>query len=234
MKKYNPAHYLKNRSKIRSRQAEYYQKTKKHKISKGRAWYWGNRELVLEQKRRDYEENLEKHRDRNRRKHIRRRNELDLLKSKSDCADCHCRFPPCCMDFDHLPGTNKTAPVGNLYLARRDILNEEISKCEVVCKVCHRIRTHNRREPRKRRNPALEKRIVYIELMKSNPCSKCGNRYHPAAMDFHHNNESAKVMGIALLTRCASIERLKEELTKCVLLCANCHSELHYNQKVKN
>jgi hypothetical protein len=135
------------------------------------------------------------------------------------------------MDFDHLPGTSKEAMVGNLYQANRVTLKEEISKCELVCKICHRIRTHTRRPPREKRNPALEQRIAYIELVKSNPCSKCGNSYPPAAMDFHHKNEDMKVRGIATMTRSASIERLKEELKKCVLLCANCHAELHYVTK---
>lgn len=55
------------------------------------------------------------------------------------CADCGGRFPPECMDFDHVRG-KKAFDIGksNFTLAR---LASEIKKCEVVCANCHRIRT---------------------------------------------------------------------------------------------
>lgn len=72
--------------------------------------------------------------------------EIDELKSKP-CTDCGYSFPSCCMDFDHLDGTKKvdniSAMIGNRTTSREKIY-EEISKCELVCSNCHRIRTHQR------------------------------------------------------------------------------------------
>jgi len=88
---------------------------------------------------------------RSRRKHkigkrLRQKEYLDTLKDKP-CVDCGLRFPPECMDFDHLPGQEKVLA---LSLARKngwsdDKLRQETEKCEIVCANCHRIRTANRK-----------------------------------------------------------------------------------------
>lgn len=58
------------------------------------------------------------------------------------CADCHGVFPPVCMDFDHVGG-DKTANVSKMARDGASIakLVAEISKCDLVCANCHRIRT---------------------------------------------------------------------------------------------
>lgn len=57
------------------------------------------------------------------------------------CADCGNRFPVVAMDFDHLSSSKKLAPVSKLLGHNKKVLLTEISKCEVVCSNCHRIRT---------------------------------------------------------------------------------------------
>ncbi len=62
------------------------------------------------------------------------------------CADCGGRWHPLVMEFDHLPGTDKRANLGD-GLARKlggEAIRAEIAKCEVVCPTCHRIRTLRR------------------------------------------------------------------------------------------
>lgn len=59
------------------------------------------------------------------------------------CADCGEKFPPECMDFDHVRGEklfNVGQGAGRLW---SDIL-DEIAKCELVCANCHRVRTRQR------------------------------------------------------------------------------------------
>lgn len=46
------------------------------------------------------------------------------------------------------------------------------------------------------------------------------------ALDFHHLNPSEKDLEVSLLTR-YSTKRVKDEIRKCVVLCANCHRKLH-------
>lgn len=76
--------------------------------------------------------------------HAALKTKLDLIKSKP-CADCGNQYPPHAMDFDHLPGAVKFGNVGTLVSrVGAGRVMEEVAKCEVVCAVCHRIRTHSR------------------------------------------------------------------------------------------
>ena len=68
-------------------------------------------------------------------------------------------------------------------------------------------------------------------LYKGGKCSKCGYNQNYAAMDFHHNDPKEKEYDWYKL-RLRSWDDIKKELDKCVLLCKNCHSELH-NQQAK-
>jgi hypothetical protein len=62
------------------------------------------------------------------------------------CADCEQTFDPVCMDFDHLPEFPKTMEISYMMRHRMswDKIAAEITKCEVVCANCHRLRTKNR------------------------------------------------------------------------------------------
>lgn len=53
-------------------------------------------------------------------------------------------------------------------------------------------------------------------------CSKCGYDENVVALDFHHVDRSTKEFTISGM-HCLSWKRIKAELDKCVLLCANCH-----------
>lgn len=77
---------------------------------------------------------------------------VDSLKAASPCSDCGMKFPPECMDFDHLPGSKKKADVCFLCAQRKpkEEILAEIKKCQLVCANCHRIRTKNRRNLRPR------------------------------------------------------------------------------------
>jgi hypothetical protein len=57
-------------------------------------------------------------------------------------------------------------------------------------------------------------------------CSLCGYARHPAALQFHHLDPGAKSFGLGVRGLTRSIEKLRAEAAKCVLLCANCHAEL--------
>jgi len=62
---------------------------------------------------------------------------------------------------------------------------------------------------------------------KGGKCELCGYDRCIDAMEFHHNGSSEKDFSISEKGYTRSWTRVKEELDKCVLLCANCHRELH-------
>lgn len=98
-----------------------------------KTWYARNRQSEIERAKRTNKEIIKELRE--------------LVDKAKDvpCADCGLRFHPCGMDFDHVDPTTKVADVAHLvHRAARKKLLTEMSKCEVVCAVCHRIRTHNR------------------------------------------------------------------------------------------
>lgn len=68
-----------------------------------------------------------------------------LVSSLKDrpCTDCGIRYPHYVMDFDHVTG-DKHANVSAMKFMTLGKLLTEISKCEVVCSNCHRIRTYLR------------------------------------------------------------------------------------------
>jgi transposase len=57
-------------------------------------------------------------------------------------------------------------------------------------------------------------------------CQLCGYRDCAAALEFHHLDPGAKEFGLAQGGMARSIERLRAEARKCVLLCSNCHAEV--------
>lgn len=65
------------------------------------------------------------------------------LKESTPCKDCGLFYPSCVMDFDHIKG-KKMQNVSRMVLSGISLttIKKEISKCEIVCANCHRIRTH--------------------------------------------------------------------------------------------
>ena len=78
---------------------------------------------------------------------------------------------------------------------------------------------------------AVHKRRKKIRQMaveyKSGRCEECGYRRCIDALEFHHNNSSGKDFSISEKGYTRSWNRVREELDKCMLLCANCHREFH-------
>ncbi len=72
----------------------------------------------------------------------------------------------------------------------------------------------------------LDRKKKAVELM-GGKCCKCGYNKNCAALDFHHLDPSEKSYDWGTL-RLRSWANILEELKKCVMLCKNCHAELHY------
>ncbi len=72
------------------------------------------------------------------------------------------------------------------------------------------------------------KRKYEAIISKGGCCEKCGYNKNISALNFHHRDPTTKKFGLDVRQFSNNtLETLKEELNKCDLLCANCHSELH-------
>jgi hypothetical protein len=58
-------------------------------------------------------------------------------------------------------------------------------------------------------------------------CRICGYNKCMASMTFHHVNKTTKLFNICGMALTHNIFRIIDELNKCVLMCHNCHTELH-------
>lgn len=96
----------------------------------------------------------------------------------------------------------------------------ECSKKNIYCKTCCKYLTVKRQR---------EYKLKCLEYL-GNVCSKCGYNKYAEALDFHHIDPANKKFSIAQFRK-KDWKRNKDiiiaELNKCVILCANCHRELH-------
>lgn len=82
-------------------------------------------------------------RTRDRRSRIRKY--IQEYKQSKICMDCKEDYPYYMLEFDHRPDENKRFNISSgPVTASIDDIVKEISKCDVVCANCHKIRTHQR------------------------------------------------------------------------------------------
>lgn len=62
---------------------------------------------------------------------------------------------------------------------------------------------------------------------KGGRCQCCGYDKCAMALEFHHIDPKGKDFGIGANGYTKSWEKVKKELDKCVLVCSNCHREIH-------
>ena len=103
------------------------------------------------------------------------------------------------------------------------------------CRSCHSI--YNRQHYEKRKEYYLEKanrwkkgrKKIITDLKASMVCSECGGKFPPASMDFHHRGGEEKKFNIGSYGTSVSLEVLMEEISKCDLMCSNCHRAKTYS-----
>lgn len=71
------------------------------------------------------------------------------------------------------------------------------------------------------------KRKLWAIEYKGGKCNKCNHKFHYSVYEFHHRDPSLKE-AVWTKIRLWSEKRMKEELDKCDLLCANCHRITHH------
>lgn len=73
----------------------------------------------------------------------------------------------------------------------------------------------------------IERKLKLIELF-GGKCEKCGYDKNIAAFDFHHKDSFEKKFEIKTqYLKYKTEDEILEEAIKCMLLCSNCHRELH-------
>lgn len=70
---------------------------------------------------------------------------------------------------------------------------------------------------------------IKIDLVnyKGGKCVSCDYDKCISALEFHHLDPKEKDFSIGESGKTRAFEKMKEEVDKCVLVCANCHREIH-------
>lgn len=110
----------------------------------------------------------------------------------------------------------------------------EFSKCKAAksglqsqCKPCHResVKAAYKKNPAPAKARALkqvQEKREWISQQKNKPCADCGGVFDPVCMDFDHLPEYDKVANLSVMYQ-YPLEKIKEEIAKCEVVCANCH-----------
>ena len=73
-------------------------------------------------------------------------------------------------------------------------------------------------------------RLWVEDYKKARSCKRCGYADY-RALTFHHLDKVAKTFAIAEATSVGrSLAAIEREITKCLLICANCHAIEHYHE----
>jgi hypothetical protein len=119
--------------------------------------------------------------------------------------------------------------------------NKTISRISSYCKECQSAYSKtdyqkNKHKQNKRRGlltkkTRLEQRIKIQNIKHNKPCMDCGKVYPFYVMHFDHLNN--KIENIANMPGKYGWDKISEEIAKCELVCANCHSERTWGRKHK-
>lgn len=73
------------------------------------------------------------------------------------------------------------------------------------------------------KNKRQEKMLRVLEYLQTHPCIDCGEA-DPIVLEFDHREDAIKISAVAvLITHNCGWEKIKTEIDKCDVRCANCH-----------
>lgn len=136
------------------------------------------------------------------------------------CEDCGYNLSVAALEFHHRDPATKEFTLGT-FNGSWDRLVAEAAKCDLLCANCHR-RRHNYQGSA----IAQAKKARAIALMGA-ACAGCSSVVPDSLFEFHHWDPREKDFGISRDGFARRWEAIAAELLKCVMLCANCHRELH-------
>jgi predicted Zn-ribbon and HTH transcriptional regulator len=158
----------------------------------------------------------------------RRRRKRELVEARGgQCMDCGYSASVEALQFHHRDPSTKDFRLGDFSGSLERFL-AEAAKCDLVCANCHRLRhlaqgaAGSAAVVKARRE--MKRRAVSLF---GGACHECRGVFPPGVFDFHHRDPAGKDFGLSDKGIYRSWERTVAELEKCVMVCANCHAEIH-------
>jgi hypothetical protein len=131
------------------------------------------------------------------------------------------------LSFHHIDPGHKIFSIGSRDHRISDIF-EEGRKCKLLCYNCH-MELHYGEYNKQPRRIAYKK--LMLDYLKTTKCSACGYSKCLACLEFHHVDSSDKIFQLSKMKGFSKglPNNVKDELDKCVVLCSNCHHDIHFN-----
>jgi len=110
----------------------------------------------------------------------------------------------------------------------KHLLSSRTIRALLIKNECYIKKTSHNNKRQKSINVINWKQRKKIELVKykGGKCKICGYDKCIQALEFHHLDPLKKDFNIS--SNSFSFEKMKKEVDKCILICSNCHKELHY------
>lgn len=101
------------------------------------------------------------------------------------------------------------------------IITETKDNCRKYCFTCS--------PPGRSRNylPLYHAMKDKLIEMRGGACERCGYNKSHDALCFHHIDPTKKEFELSMTSGSANWDKWKSEAEKCMLLCLNCHAEIH-------
>lgn len=101
------------------------------------------------------------------------------------------------------------------HCCNRELVGRQQRFCSAACKNSYHVDA--------RRKKLKEMAVEH----KGGKCELCGYDRCIQALTFHHIDPTQKDFTISASGHTRSWNKLRRELNKCIMLCANCHAEVH-------
>lgn len=163
------------------------------------------------------------------------------------CSICYFKEIPAAIEYHHIEEEKKLFRISQAYSYSWEQIKLELDKCQTLCAICHRTKHFAHKSfvdkeahellcsdcpsyDNKCRQCYLNKQNWYnqrckrtVVLVMGNNCLICKKTYNQYGYDFHHIDPKSKTYSASDLIASLKYKEIAKELTKCVMLCANCH-----------
>lgn len=150
-----------------------------------------------------------------------------INKLGGNCSECgESNIHKLC--FHHIDPKEKDYEFSYFKYNRWSIIDMEIDKCQLLCHNCHsELHSSKIKNTHKEQN-----KKIYLEYKKVFNCEICGYNKCIDSIQFHHktdekNFEFRKITKKIRDINSISNNRIKKELDICMVICNNCHCEIH-------
>ncbi len=149
------------------------------------------------------------------------------------CKSCGYNKCSAALEFHHRDPKTKKFQLSTAYRRPWEDVLDEVAKCDLLCSNCHG-------EEEDRKTYATERHAISMRKMRilhkqkiinhmGGCCCICGYTNSNRNLVTHHLDPNTKSFNVAArsVNLDYPVEELVTEMKKCVLVCSNCHREIH-------